>query len=116
MWKILVVEDLPAYVERFQEVVAKPLEERARFSYAADLEERLREWWLEELTIEDAATELGVNYDAMRKRLANGSTTNAGRKGAPRVRRCDLYGDVDSGGDPHSGGPSLVAEVFDAAS
>ena len=85
-------------------------------SYADELDERLRDWWLEQLTVDDAAAELGVNYDAMRKQLANGSTPNAGRKGAPRVRRCDLYGELPGAGKFQGGGPSLVAQVLDEAS
>jgi len=60
-------------------------------SLAAELEAALREWMDERLTLEDAAEERGLNYDAMRKRLERGVYVNVGKKGAPRIRRADLY-------------------------
>lgn len=66
-------------------------------SCAADLEERMREWQLEELTLEEAAEEARVHYDTMRKMVARGEVPNAGKKGSPRVRRCDLRRDGSPG-------------------
>ncbi|MFQ5845359.1 MAG: hypothetical protein ACE5JG_10280 [Planctomycetota bacterium] len=60
-------------------------------SFANELEERLREWMLEALTLEEAAGESGLAYDTLQRRVASGEVPNAGRKGAPRVRRCDLW-------------------------
>ena len=83
-------------------------------SFATDLEQRLREWELEELTLEQAATELGLKYDTVQRRVACGELPNAGRKGAPRVLRCDLYGGGSSA--PHlvteSGEPDIASEVL----
>ena len=92
------------------------LEQEARMaeSYASDLDQRLREWELQELTIEQAATELGLKYDTVQRRLACGELPNAGRKGAPLVRRCDLYGGASS--TPRlvteSGEPDIASEVL----
>ncbi len=89
-------------------------EARAAESYAAQLEERLREWELQELTLEQAATELGLKYDTVQRRVACGELPNAGCKGTPRVRRCDLYGGASS--TPRlvteSGEPDIAAEVL----
>ncbi len=92
------------------------LEREARMveSFASDLEQRLREWELQELTLEQAATELGLKYDTLQRRVACGELPNAGRKGAPLVRRCDLYGGGSS--TPRliteSGEPDIAAEVL----
>ncbi len=89
-------------------------EARAAESYAAQLEEGLREWELEALTLEQAATELGLKYDTVQRRVACGELPNAGRKGAPLVRRCDLYGGASS--TPRlvteSGEPDIASEVL----
>ena len=89
-------------------------EAHAAESYAAELEKRLREWELEELTLEQAAGELGVAYDTVQRRVASGLLHNAGRKGAPRVRRCELYGDRSSNPQlvTENGEPDLASEVL----
>ncbi len=83
-------------------------------SFASELEQRLREWELQELTIEQAATELGLKYDTLQRRVRCGELPNAGRKGAPRVLRRDLYGGGSS--TPRliteSGEPDIAAEVL----
>jgi hypothetical protein len=61
-------------------------------SYARDLRERLQEWWLHELTLQEAAAELGVTTSAIQKRVQTGTLTSGGKKGSPRFRRCDLHG------------------------
>ena len=92
------------------------LEREARMveSFASDLEQRLREWELQALTLEQAATELGLKYDTVQRRVACGGLPNAGRKGAPLVRRCDLYGGGSS--TPRlvneSGEPDIADEVL----
>ncbi len=82
-------------------------------SFASDLEQRLREWELQELTLKQAATEFGLKYDTVQRRVACGELPNAGRKGTPRVRRCDLYG---GGSSPQlvteNGEPDIAAEVL----
>lgn len=59
-------------------------------SAADELEEQLREWSLELLTLEEAAREAGVSYDTMQRKVGR-QIPNAGEKGSPRVRRCDLH-------------------------
>ena len=89
-------------------------EARAAESYAAQLEDRLREWELQALTLEQAAGETGLKYDTIQRRVACGELPNAGRKGAPLVRRCDLYGGASS--NPRlvteSGEPDIASEVL----
>ena len=77
---------------------------------AKDLEERLREWELESLSLDDGARESGFSYSTLQHRVASGEIPNAGSKGRPRVRRCDL---------PYRGGrvrpkgePDLADESF----
>jgi hypothetical protein len=89
-------------------------EAHAAESYASELEGRLLEWELQELTLEQAASELGLRYDTLQRRVASGELPNAGRNGAPRVRRCDLYGDCSS--KPQfvtvNGEPDIASEVL----
>lgn len=68
------------------------LEESARQaeSYAAELEARVREWQMEALPLDQAATESGYSYSHLQQRIAEGSLPNAGEKGSPRIRRSDL--------------------------
>lgn len=70
-------------------------------SAADDLEEGLREWWLEPLTVAEAAEEGGYSADHLYAILADGRIPNAGRTGAPRIRRCDLP-------RKPGGGPELI--------
>ncbi|MFQ5888815.1 MAG: hypothetical protein ACE5JR_02045 [Gemmatimonadota bacterium] len=60
-------------------------------SYAAELEECLQEWALEALSLEQAAEEKGCRYDTAQRKVASGEWPNAGRKGRPAVRRCDVW-------------------------
>ncbi len=62
-------------------------------SYAADLEAAVREYRLTSLTLQQAATESGLKYDTIQGKIASGEIPNAGRRGSPRVRRCDLLSD-----------------------
>jgi hypothetical protein len=57
---------------------------------AAELEGALVAAGDETLTLAEAARESGYSDRRLRELLADGSITNAGRKGAPRVRRADL--------------------------
>ncbi len=74
---------------------------------AAELDGVLAEWWVEPLSVEAAADEANVTYEAMSKRIRRGSLPNVGRQGAPLVRRCDLHG----GGGPEK--ERSVSEVLD---
>lgn len=57
---------------------------------AAELECEQRAYAVEELTLEQAAVELGVTCDTVGRRVARDEIPNVGRKHRPRVRRCDL--------------------------
>lgn len=59
-------------------------------SAADELDERLREWSRELLTLREASKEIGVSYDTMQRKVGR-EMPNAGEKGSPRVRRCDLH-------------------------
>lgn len=59
-------------------------------SAAEDLEDRLREWALELLTLEEAARETGLAYDTIQRKVGS-ELPNAGQQGNPRVRRADLH-------------------------
>ena len=47
---------------------------------ANELTEAIDRWWLTELTIEEAAEELGISYEAMVQRVRRGSVPNVGRR------------------------------------
>ncbi len=66
---------------------------------ADDLTQALDRWWLEELTLEQAAEERGQSYDTIQRRVASGDLPNVGRKHRPRVRRADLYRRGTTAGD-----------------
>jgi hypothetical protein len=74
---------------------------------AARLEEVQREWALKELTLTEVAEETGWSYHAVQKAVASGRLPNAGRRGRPRVRRCDL-----KGGNRRVEGPDLAGAVI----
>ncbi len=59
-------------------------------SCAQDLDERFRQWQLEELTLGRAAEESGYSYSTLQQKVNRGEIPNAGRKGRPLIRRCDL--------------------------
>lgn len=82
---------------------------------ADELDERLDEWWLEELTIEEAAKETGLAYDTVQRKVASGEWPNVRRKGAPRVRRRDvLPGSPEPGPRLVTGEPDIAEEVLRA--
>ena len=62
-------------------------------SHAAELEAIVREYRLATLTLTEAATATGLKYDTIQGKVASGEIPNAGRRGSPRVRRCDLLSD-----------------------
>jgi hypothetical protein len=57
---------------------------------AAELEAVIRSADDQPLTLSDAASESGYSAERLRHMLADGELPNAGRKGAPRIRRADL--------------------------
>jgi hypothetical protein len=84
--------DLPAtWRDRAAELdpYAPPAAEAFRTA-AAELEATLRAAADEELTLAEAAAESGYSAERLRRKVAGGEIPNAGRKGAPRIRRADL--------------------------
>jgi hypothetical protein len=67
------------------ETAAQALEARA-----SELEAVLRNEAAETLTLRQAAQESGYSHERLRHLIAAGDIANAGRKGAPRIRRADL--------------------------
>jgi hypothetical protein len=57
---------------------------------ADDLEAALQAAEAEELTLSEAVEASGYSDRALRAKLADGTIPNAGRPGAPRIRRADL--------------------------
>ena len=77
---------LAAQVRRFGDHhLATVLDECAR-----QVSVRTREWLLEELSLGEAAEYSGMTYDTLQRKVGEGAIPNQGRKGSPRVRRCDL--------------------------
>ena len=58
--------------------------------HASQLREALRAAGDESLTLAEAAAESGYSKRRLREFVHQGSVPNAGRKGAPRIRRGDL--------------------------
>ena len=58
--------------------------------HAEELEEAIESAAAEQLTLERAASESGYSKRRIRELVASGAVPNAGRKGAPRIRRADL--------------------------
>ncbi len=77
---------------------------------ADDLAEALDRWWTEELTLEQAAAELGRSYDTVQRKIRSGELQNAGRKGRPLVRRCDLHSLESGAAGPRRPRDEIVAE------
>lgn len=83
-------------------------------SYADELEAAQREYLYETLTLEQAADEAGRSYDTVQRWVADGTVPNAGEKGRPRVRRCDLLPNVETVAD--SDGARFAEKVLRARS
>lgn len=81
---------------------------------ADELEERLQEWALERLTLEEAARESGLAYDTVQRKVSSGEWPNAGKTGSPRVRRCDVLPGLEPPGPREASGPvdALAEEVL----
>lgn len=81
-----------------------PRQAEALESAAEDLEDRIREWRLELLTLEEASAETGLAYDTLQRKVGS-EIRNAGEKGSPRVRRCDLHTWLDAPGPESASDP-----------
>lgn len=82
-----------ADAERFRSYGAERLATACE-KHAEELEEQLREWSLELLTLKEAARETGLKYDTIQRKVGS-ELPNAGKKGSPRVRRADLHEFLD---------------------
>ena len=71
---------------RGADALAKAWEEAAR-----ELSEELHAWEQEPLTLREAEEESGVAYSTLQQNVRAGLIPNAGDKGRPRIRRCDLH-------------------------
>ena len=84
-------------------------------SAAEELTTALRQYELEALTLDAAAHESGFSYSAINRQVRSGKIPNAGSKGSPRVRRCDL---PRCGGRQRprlvEGSPDLAGEILQA--
>lgn len=58
--------------------------------HADQLEQAWCNWYLEGLTVSEAAEESGYSESRLYDLVAEGAVPNAGRPGAPRIRRCDV--------------------------
>lgn len=68
----------------------------------------------ETLTLAEAARESGYSVGRLRHMVADGTVPNAGRKGAPRIRRADLPRRAQrtngSGFDPRAAASRLIGD------
>ena len=83
-------------------------------AHAEELETQVREWELAALTLEEASRETGLAYDTVQRKVSSGEWRNVGQKGAPRVRRCDVYPGLRGTPRPvrEDGAPDVAEEVL----
>lgn len=87
------LSELPATWRAHAEVLAKYEDSRGAAitrAHADELEAAIRSVEDEALTLSAAASESGMSASRLRHMIAEGRLQNAGRKGAPRIRRGDL--------------------------
>ena len=77
-------------------------------SCADELEQVLVEVGLEALTLDQASEESGYTKSHLSRLIATDRLDNAGRKGSPRIRRCDLPRKPE---DSMNDGPDLVGRI-----
>lgn len=58
--------------------------------HADELERAWASWWLEKLTVAEAAEESGYSESRLYALVEEGTIPNAGQEGAPRIPRRDL--------------------------
>lgn len=107
--------DLPAVWRRLASDLAPyaPAAAEAFRRAAGELASALRSSSAEELTLAEASAESNYSPRRLREMLAEGTIPNAGRKGAPRVRRGDLPrrpARAPTGYDAESDARQLLAE------
>jgi len=79
-------------------------------SFADELEAYEEDWTNQLLTLDEAAAESGYHKDHLSLLISQGKIPNAGKKGAPRIRRRDLPRKPRSAPPSHASttGPQLV--------
>lgn len=102
-----VIEELRTDAERYERDGALVDGAKLLLRIASRLEALKRESQLEIMTLSEAAKEMGKGYSTLQRAVAEGRIPNAGTKGKPRVRRCDLQG-----GNGRAGGPDLAGTVL----
>ena len=88
----MIAPELPA-AWRSRAVQLEPYSTAAAEAFrtaAGELDAALRETADAELTLDEAAADSGYSKRRLREMIASGTLPNAGRKGAPRLRRGDL--------------------------
>ena len=80
-------------------------------SCAADLEQEALLFSSETMTLRVAEAESGYSYSALEKKVREGTIPNAGKSGAPRIRRSDLPKKAEPQARP-TGEPDLVEMVL----
>ncbi len=81
-------------------------------SCASELEEEVRRFALETLTLAQAEGESGYSYSALEKMVADGRLPNAGAPHRPRIRRCDLPRKPSAGREQAKAEPDLASLVL----
>ncbi len=81
---------------------------------ADELDVFLSAWETEKLALTQAAQESGYTRSALEKMLRRGDIANAGEKGKPRIRRCDLPKKAGGTLRDEEGEPDLAAAVWAA--
>ena len=91
--RVSVVADLAAHWEADAEVLERRGDPRGATlcrQCAVELREAIRAEGNSSLTLSEAARESGYSEDHLRHGVASGKIPNAGKRGAPRIRRIDL--------------------------
>jgi hypothetical protein len=76
----------------------------------SDLSGWWREYQLETLTLDEAAAYSGLSAGTLGNKIRSGELANAGRKHAPRVRRCDIP--MKALGRPDQAGLDLAGKII----
>ena len=79
---------------------------------ASELEDEVRTFSLEWLSLGQAEEESGFSYSALEKMVRNGRILNVGSPGHPRIRRCDLPKKPSSRSESSKGEPDLAGLVL----
>ena len=112
---------LPAWVHDYTKELREEAERRRSLwpqdplasvlpELAKEIELKAESFWLESLTVPQAAAETGYSEDYLYRALKEGRLRNIGKERSPRVRRCDLGRKSAKGTGPS--GTSAVDEIL----